>query len=178
METLKAFLDKQPKRDIHALGAYVQQYVNEHWQTAFQANKAEMIEKYPIVGDSVYGMYAKRLLDDLHAQMKQLGLKATPRIPGNLMISREWGDDESDRQRWMWSKMTDADGSALGTIATAFYHNHIEIEVPRPLKVMALEETTPKAVIEALGKRSPDFANALDMRAEVAAWMASMEGQT
>ncbi len=177
METLKAYFEKQKQPDIHTLAAYVQAYVNEHGQSVFDANKAEMIEKYPLIGDSVYGMHGKRLFDDLHAQMKALGLKATPRIPGNLMISREWGDDESDRQRWMWSKITQADGTALGTIVCAFYHNHIEIDLPRPMKVMALEESTPKAVISALEKMSPDFAKALDMRAEVAAWMASMEGQ-
>lgn len=175
METLKAYFDKQKQQDIFTLAAYVQAYVNEHGQAVFDTNKAEMIEKYPIIGDSVYGMYGKRLFDDLHAQMKGLGLKATPRIPGNLMISREWGDDESDRQRWMWSKITQADGIPLGTIVCAFYHNHIDIDLPRPMKVMALEESTPKAVLTALEKLSPDFANALDMRAEVAAWMASQQ---
>lgn len=178
MQTLHAFFEQKPKRDIHTFAEYVQQYVDERWQAAFAVNKAEMIEKYPQVGDSVYGMYAKRLFDDLHAQMKQMGLKATPRIPGNLMISREWGDDESDRQRWMWSKITGADGTPLGTIATAFYHNHIEIDIPRQFTIIALEASTPKAVITALEAMSPDFANALDMRSEVAAWMASMKGQS
>jgi hypothetical protein len=108
----------------------------------------------------------------IHAQLKEVGMKATPRLPGNFSVSREWGDDERDRQRWMWSKITTKEGAPVGTIATVFYHDHEQIRIPRPFRIIALTETTKGDVVKALSKISSDFKNALEARIEYAEYYA------
>ncbi len=171
MQTLQAFFAENHSRDIFTIGRYVQQYVNENWQAVFQAERDEMVRLYPEIGDSVYGVYGNKLFKALHEEFKTHGLRATPKLPGSLNLSREWGDDDRDRQRWMWSKVVGQDGTAIGTIVTIFYHDHVEIRIPRVFKVIALKETSKGAVIEALSRLSVDFANAVDMKTEIELYM-------
>lgn len=176
---LQAFSEANANSDIQAVGRAIEQHIHDQWDSVFQAKRDEMVKKYPEIGESVYAIYGAALFGPVHAAMKEAGLKATPRLPGKLDISREWGDDESDRQRWMWSKITRvADGSALGTVAIVYHHDHVEIRIPRPMEVIVLEEAGKAAVIEALSQRSPEFAAAKDANAEYAdylAWLAEQE---
>ena len=172
MQSLESFFKQSENRNIHSLVKYIQAHIDAEWEKVFAEQQAKMIELYPQIGDSVYGIYGKCLFQSIHEQFKLVGLKATPNLPGSLTNSREWGEDDSDRQRWMWSKISWADGKALGTIATIFYHDHVQIRIPRPFKLIALEETGKVAVLEALSQLSPDFKNALDMREEIAVYMA------
>lgn len=175
MQTLQAFFAENNSSDIFTIGRYVQQYVNEHWDAVFQTERDEMVRLYPEIGDSVYGVYGNKLFKVLHEEFKANGLRATPKLPGSLNLSREWGDDDRDRQRWMWSKIIGADGTAIGTIVTVFYHDHIEIRIPRVFQIIAIKETSKGAVIEALSRMSADFANAMDMKQEFALYMQEME---
>ncbi len=172
---IEAFSEAKAGGDIQAVGRVIQQHIREQWDSVFQTKRDEMVEKYPEIGDSVYAIYGTALFKPVHKAMKAAGLKATPSLPGKLGISREWGDDESDRQRWMWSKITRAeDGSALGTIVIVYHHDHVEVRIPRPMEVIALEESGKAAVIEALSRRSPEFAVAKDINAEYADYLASL----
>lgn len=153
--------------DIHAIGHKIQQHVNEHWQTIFKACHPEMIAQYDEMGDTVYGMYGERLFKYSHDQLKEAGLRATPRLPGNFGISREWGPEDL-RQRWMWSKIITTDREPIGTIVTVFYHNHLVLDIPRPFDIIALTETSKRDVVKALSTRSTDFAQALEARIEYA----------
>ena len=70
----------------------------------------------------------------------------------------------------MWSKITaTGDGTAFGTIVTVFFHDHVEIRIPRPFKIIALKETSKADVVKAL---SADFKNALEARIEYAQYYA------
>jgi hypothetical protein len=178
MQTLQAFFAENNSSDIFTIGRYVQQYINENWQVVFQAERDEMVRLYPEIGDSVYGVYGNKLFKALHEEFKANGLRATPKLPGSLNISREWGEDERDRQRWMWSKIVGQDGKAVGTIVTIFYHDHVEIRIPRVFKVIALKETSKGAVIEALSQMSADFAYAMDMKEEIELYMQQFSAES
>lgn len=159
--------------DIQSIGHYIQEHINQEWENAFQHCEAKMLEMYPKIGDSVYAIYGKQLFQNVHERFKELGLQANPRLPGSLMNSREWGEDESDRQRWMWSKISQSDGTTIGTIAIAVYHDHTQIRIPRAFRVIALEASSPAAVIKALSEISPEFKNAPDMKQEIADYLAA-----
>ncbi len=176
MESIQTFFKQQDSSDIHTLGRYIQQHVDENWQTIFEANKDEMIQRYPEIGDTVYGIYGTQMFKHIHNQLSEVGLKATPRLPGSFTISREWGDDETDRQRWMWSKITRKDGTAVGTIVTVFHHDHEQVRIPRAFQIIALEESSKGAVVAALSKHSEDFKNAEEATIEIARYMAQMSG--
>ncbi len=176
MDSLELFFNEQQNSDIHTLGRYIQQHVNEQWQKVFEANKDEMWRRYGEIGDTVYGIYGTRMFKHIHNQFKAVGLRATPRLPGGFSISREWGEDATDRQRWMWSKITRVDGTTVGTIATIFYHDHEQVRIPRPFQIIALTESSKGAVIEALSQRSVDFKNAQEAKIEIAQYMALMTG--
>lgn len=175
MESLQAVFTANNRRDIYVLAQFIQGYINAQWQVVFEKHQAQMVAAYPELGDGVYGIYGEALFKPIRAEMKQAGFKATPRLPfGSFSISREWGP-EDNRERWFWSKITGADGAAIGTIAVAFYHDHEAIRIPGPCKISALEETTKGAVIAALSQRSADFAAAVEAKIEIAAYLASLE---
>jgi hypothetical protein len=175
MESLQAFFTENG-RDIHSLARYIQRHVDEHWEAIYNDTRPEMVDKFPQIGDTVYGIYGSHLFKPVHDQLKQVGLRATPRLPGHFMSSREWGP-EDERQRWMWSKITLDNGAAVGTIAVAFYHDHNEIRIPRAFKIVALDETAKGAVIAALSRLYPDFETAQDAKTEIAAYLAQMASQ-
>jgi hypothetical protein len=75
----------------------------------------------------------------------------------------------------MWSKIVSADGAAVGTIVTIFYHDHLQIRIPRAFDVIALAETAKGEVIEALSQRSAEFRDALEAREEIALYLAQLE---
>ncbi len=159
--------------DIHSIGRYIQEHITQHWESCFQQCQSKMLEMYPQIGDSVYAIYGKQLFQKVHERFKELGLQASPRLPGSLMNSREWGENESERQRWMWSKISRSDGSAIGTIVIVVFHDHTQIRIPRAFQVIALDVSSPAAVIKALSETSPEFKNAPDMKQEVAEYLAA-----
>lgn len=173
MESLQAFFAENQSSDIHTIARYIQRYINENWETVYQDCREEMVARYDDIGDSVYGIYGSRLFRHIHDQFKEARLRATPRLPGSFTISREWGL-EDDRQRWMWSKIATADGAALGTIVTVFFHDHLQIRIPRAFQVIALEETTKRDVVKTLSLLSPDFKDALEAKIEIAQYLASL----
>jgi hypothetical protein len=175
MDSLQAFFSESASRDIHTLARYIQQHVNEHWEQVFQENRQEMIDRYDEIGDAVYGLYGQRLFKPVHAQLKTVGLRAVPRLPGSFSTSREWGDDDSDRQRWFQSKIVTTDGAAVGTMVVIFYHDHLQIRIPRPFEIFGLDVTSRGSVIEALSRRSEAFKKALDAKDEYAAYLAATE---
>ena len=178
MQTLQAYFDEQGNRDIHALGQYIQRHVDQHWDTVFNQIQAEMVAKYDEIGDAVYGLYGAQLFKPVHDQLKAIGWKAAPRIPGSFADSREWGDDDTDRQRWFWTKITGEDRAAVGTIATIFYHDHITIRILRPFQIIALDAIRKSEVVAALSALSPDFAQALEARDEYAEYYAGTVTET
>jgi hypothetical protein len=174
MESLQLFFAQNKSSDIHTIARYIDQHIREHWETVFQNTHNEMVERSDEIGDSVYGIYGTRLFRPIHDQFKQAGLRSTPRLPfGNFSISREWGPEE-DRQRWFWSKITAAEGAAIGTIAIVFYHDHYQIRIPHPPQIYALEETTKGAVIRALSRISADFKDAVEAKVEIAEYLAQL----
>ncbi len=177
MESLQTFFDQHGSRDIQTIAAYIQQHVDEQWETVFQQYREKIVAAYDDIGEAVYGMYGLYLFRPVHAQFKQVGLKATPRLPGHLDSSREWGPDD-DRQRWMWSKITSTeDGQPIGTIVTVYYHDHINIRVPRAPCIIGLDAVRKADVIAALSALSEDFSQALDARAEYALYLESLEAE-
>jgi hypothetical protein len=159
--------------DIQSIGRYIQEHINQHWESCFQQCQSKMLEMYPQIGDSVYAIYGKQLFQKVHERFKEWGLKASPRLPGGLMNSREWGENESERQRWMWSKISRSDGTAIGTIAIVVFHDHTQVRIPRAFQVIALEVSSPAVVIKALSEISHEFKNAPDMKQEVAEYLAA-----
>lgn len=174
MESLQAFFSESGRSDIHAIAQYIQRYVDEQWETVYQNTRDEMVKRYDEIGDSVYGIYGSRLFRHIHDQLRDMGLRATPRLPGNFESSREWGP-EDDRQRWMWSKIATKDDEAIGTIVVAFYHDHYQIRIPRPFKIIALEATGKRDVVKALSSLSADFREAREAKIEIAEYLAQLE---
>ncbi|HEX2618760.1 MAG TPA: DUF6022 family protein [Phototrophicaceae bacterium] len=164
---LEAWFAEQQSRDIHSLGRYIQQHVNQHWDSVFQQVQGEMIARYAEIGDSVYGIYGRHLFQHVHEQFKLNGLRATPHLPGNFSISREWGP-EDERQRWMWSKIISSDDMTNGTIVTVFFHDHEQLRIPRVFEIIALAAVTKGEVVAALSQLSADFKKAPEARSEYA----------
>ena len=175
MEPLREYFAQAGKTDIFTLSRYIERHVEEHWLAAYENNEKEIEDLYIKIGDGAYGLYGLHLFKAIHEQLKEVGLRSRPKLPfGNLSISREWGP-EDDRQRWFWSKISHDDGTPLGTIAIIFHHDHFQVRIPRPLGVIALEETAKADVVEALTNLSPDFGEALEARAEYALYLQQQE---
>jgi hypothetical protein len=161
------------RSDIQTIGQHIQQHIHENWERIYHNLHEEMVRRYPEIGDSVYGLYGQQLFRPVHDHFKQVGLRAIPRLPGSFINSREWGPEE-ERQRWMWSKIVSAEGAAVGTIVTIFYHDHLQIHIPRAFDLIALPETAKGEVINTLSQMSAEFGEALEAREEIALYLTQM----
>lgn len=163
--------------DIFAIGREIETYVAGEWQSILDENRDRLADAWTRAGEMAYGAYLDLLYRPVHRWLREDGLRAAPKLPGEFDISREWGNaDETDQERWMWSTIESAEGVALGTIVTITPHDHTRFRVPRAPEIIALAETGKDAVADALSRRSPQFAAAREASIEIAAWMASQEG--
>lgn len=69
-----------PTSDIHTIGRYIQHHIHQNWQPIYHNLHAEMIARYPEMGDTVYGLYGQKLFRPVHNHFKQVGLRAIPRL--------------------------------------------------------------------------------------------------
>lgn len=172
MESMAMCLTESEKSDIHALGRAIERRVEENWQALLEGKMDRLLHVYERAGDMAYGAYADLLFKPVHQALRQAGLRATPKLPGEFDISREWGNaDESDQQRWMWSTIRLLKGKPLGTIVTIIFHDHTRFRLPRQPRIISLEEVGKEAVAEALSNRSDDFRKALEFTIEYAEYL-------
>lgn len=162
--------------DIFAIGREIEAYVAGEWQSILDENREKLEDAYARAGDMAYGTYLDLLFRPVHRWLKDGGLRAEPKLPGDFDVSREWGNaDQTDQQRWMWSTIETQAGAPLGTIVTITPHDHTRFRVPRAPGVIALAETGMDAVVDALSRRSPDFAAAREASIEIAEYLAGLE---
>ncbi|EYF06137.1 DUF6022 family protein [Chondromyces apiculatus] len=176
MESNAMGLTGSEKSDVQALGRAIERHVEESWAALLDTHQDRLGYVYERSGDQAYGVYADLLFKPVHQALRQAGLRATPKLPGEFDISREWGNaDESDQQRWMWSTIRPAKGAQdeapLGTIVTILFHDHTRFRLPRRPQVLALVEVGKEAVAEALSRRSDEFRKALEFSVAYAEYL-------
>lgn len=178
MDDSKMVVSGDSAQNIHALAQQIEEQIAERWQAVLTKNAKKLSDAYAQVGDNAYGTYLTLLFSPVHIALKEAGLRASPRLPGNFTISREWGTAaETDQQRWMWSTIKMASGASLGTIVTVTHHDHTQFHLPRPPQVFGLPETGKEAVVQALSRRSDDFAQAREASLEIAEYLQSLESR-
>lgn len=162
--------------DIFTLTQEFDAYIQANWAQVLAKHHAKLEQAYAEAGDSAYGTYLTLLLRPIHRRLKEMGLKPTPRLPGDFSTSREWGVPAGDdEQRWMWSTVIGADGAPLGTLVTIVYHDHTQFRLPRPPQLFALAEVGEEAVVAALSALSAEFKHALPFTEEYALYLQSLE---
>jgi hypothetical protein len=174
MRTLQDYFKESKERDINVIAQCIESHINENWKIVFENNQDQLIDAYKKAGDMAYGSYLNLLFLGINKLLKEDGLRADTRLPGNLEISREWGntDDFTDQERWMWSTITKIDdGESIGTIVTKVYHDHTQLRLPRPPQVIALAESTKENVVQALSELSSNFKQAREFQIEYAEYM-------
>jgi Family of unknown function (DUF6022) len=129
--------------------AYIQQYLDEHWQAVWHAHLPEIERVYAKSGDSAYAVYSRALFLPLEDELSQAGLSCRPRFPGTFSASWEQGPWE-ERDRRVWCVLHQGDGAALGTLVTRLFHDHTQLRIPRSPAVLALEETDHAAIAQAI----------------------------
>ncbi|MBV9786704.1 MAG: hypothetical protein JOZ51_00910 [Chloroflexi bacterium] len=176
-QSLQELLTESSEPAIFAIGRFIEAQIAENWQRVLETRHDRLIDTYHRLGEMVYGAYGEFLFRPIRQEIKQAGFRLAPRLPGEFDISREWGTEE-DRQRWMWSTVSTADGTAIGTIVVKYYHDHTEFRVPRPPAILALTETGKDAVVDALSRHSSDFNQAIEASIEIAEYLRSLEMQS
>jgi hypothetical protein len=174
---LRAFLEESHGSQIGAIGQYVESHIVEHWQSVLQNNRDKLQRAYEEAGDMAYGTYLNLLFLDVHKQLKEAGLRPEPKLPGDFQISREWGEREDDRQRWMWSTVYSSAGEPVGTVVSIVYHDHTQFRVPRQPQLIALTETGKEAVEAALSQRSADFNQAREWSVEYEEYLREQQNE-
>lgn len=165
-------------RDIHAIARAIEAHIATQWAALLHEHDAKLRDAYEKAGDMAYGTYLTLLFSPVHRQLRSAGLRATPSLPGDFEISREWGvPTQDDEQRWMWSTIETIDGAALGTIVTITFHDHTRFRLPRAPQVIALTEVGKEAVVAALSQRSANFGAAREASIEIAEYLQSLEQQ-
>jgi excinuclease UvrABC ATPase subunit len=160
---------------IHDLVQMISEHIQTNWQSTLEQNATKLEDAYARGGDMAYGTYLGLLFRKLNQQLKQAGFHLEPELPGDLNISREWGDaSERHQQRVMWSLVTRGD-EELGVIAVTVFHDHTMFFLPQAPQVLGLETTN---VIAELSQRFPEFASAKPFFVEVEEYMAMQELET
>lgn len=172
---LGGMLAEGAENAIHKLGQFIDAHIELNWQSILSSHADKLKRAYEEAGDMAYGTYLNLLLNSINKEMKENGLRAEPRLPGDFDISREWGnEDESDQQRWMWSSIYDKSGEPLGTIVLQVYHDHTQFRLPRRPGVLALTVIAKEEVVEALTGLSVSFGQALEFTEEYKLYLESL----
>ncbi|PAD66218.1 hypothetical protein CHH83_25135 [Bacillus sp. 7586-K] len=174
-KSLKEVLQNSKSRHIDTIAQYIEDHIRENWQTVLMQKRDQLQKAYNEGGDMAYGTYLNLLFLVIHKQLKEAGLYPEPRFPGDFDISREWGEDDSERQRWMWSTVHSLNGEPLGTIVTIVFHDHTQFRVPRKPQIIAISETSKEDVVAALSLRSDDFKRAPEFTVEYEEYLKSLE---
>lgn len=151
MRPLKELLSARSESAIQTLANYIQQHVREQWQQVLQENQEEFLRLYDKAGEPAYGTFALKLFRPVRVQLESAGFLSEPGFPGTLSTSLERGPSE-ERERWMWSVMSQSRGAQVGTIVVRLFHDHTRFRVPRPPGVFALEETDADAITRAVSQ--------------------------
>lgn len=163
MHALYSVLPPRIPHDIQAIGVYAKRHVDTNWKAVLAKNTAKLDDAFARGGDMAYGTYLGLLLRPLMRSLAGSGLTASPRLPGQFDISREWGNsDETQQQRWMWSLVLDSENRNLGTLVTVIHHDHSRFRLPQPPEIFAIAENTKQQIVEALSQRSDGFREALE----------------
>lgn len=157
---------------IASLAREVERLVNARLAEILPARLGEFEGRFARDGDMAYGALNTELFAPVRRLLQSRDLRAVPRLPGSFQESREWGNaDESHQQRWMWSIIRRRNGEAIGAIAVGAHHDHHQFRLPRPPEILPVEATTPARVVEALGLRMPEFAQAQPFREWYRDWL-------
>ncbi|HYF62402.1 MAG TPA: DUF6022 family protein [Herpetosiphonaceae bacterium] len=156
--------------DRGAAESALNEFIGRRWLALLEERRPRLLDAYERVGELAYGAYLELLFRPLNRAAKAAGIALAPRLPGDFNSSREWGADESDRQRWMWSGAGGPDGAALGTIVLQIHHDHTRFRLPRAPGALVLAETG-GSVAAALAARSPEFAAAREASVEIAEYL-------
>lgn len=167
------------KSTIESIADQVRLHIDDNWEFVFNQHLLKLSKAYQEIGDGAYGLYLDLLFKPIYKQLKNCDFKVLPKLPGNLNISREWGNtDQTDQQRWMWSVLNYADGSDCGTIVVEVFHDHTQFRLPRKPAIHSLTVTERQAIIAELSRISPEFAKAKDMKAEYAEYLSNLDKKT
>ena len=160
---------------IESIAEQTRLHIDTNWELILSQHAARLVQAYGEMGDGAYGLYLDFLFKPVYKQLKTCGFSVLPKLPGNLNISREWGNaDETDQQRWMWSVLKFPDGSDCGTIVVEVYHDHTQFRLPKPPAIRFLPFTKREAIIAELSRISPAFSKAKEMQAEYADYLAKL----
>ncbi|WP_035333755.1 DUF6022 family protein [Dyadobacter crusticola] len=163
------------KSNIREIAEQIRLHINNNWKTVLEKHSDRLLRAYEQMGDGAYGLYLDLLFKPVYRQLKDSGFKVMPKLPGNLNISREWGNvDETDQERWMWSVIKFPDKSDCGTIVVEVFHDHTQFRLPKPPAIRFMHLTKKEDIIAELSRISPDFSKAKDMVAEYADYLAKL----
>lgn len=137
-------------RTIHTVAAYVQQFVDKYYQQVLDRDIDQLKDIFAQVGEPAYGAFGRALFQPILTKLAQAGIVCENGLPGKLQTSIErWGPPE-DRERCLWSVISDVDGFPLGAIVTRLFHDHTQFRLPRPPRIFALEETDASVIVTGL----------------------------
>jgi hypothetical protein len=162
---------------IHAIGAFIQEHIEQNWKVILRNHPLKLLKAYEELSEAAYGVYFQLLLEPVIKELRKKGFRMRPKLPGDLNISREWGE-ENYRERWIWTAIKYADGRDCGTIVTAIFHDHTDFRIPEMPLIRTLMPTAKKEVIDELSAISPDFARAKDTKTEYAEYLEYLAGQS
>jgi hypothetical protein len=161
--------------DVHTISQHIQSQIDAHWKATLEQNAAKLEDAYARAGDMAYGTYLGLLFRPINRQLKAAGFKLEPDLPGDLDLSREWGNgiDETQQQRWMWSLIRRENGEPVGAIAVVIFHDHSGFKLPQAPLVVALKQASNAEVVEALSAQQPTFGEAKAFTVEVEEYLAA-----
>lgn len=162
------------KSPVSSIALFIQEHITQNWELTLKNHPLKLLKAYEEMSEAAYGVYCQLLLKPVIIALRKLGYRMHPKLPGDLNISREWGE-EQHRERWIWTTLKYPDGSDCGTIVMKIFHDHTRFRIPEMPLVSALKVTSRQEIIARLSAISPDFAQAKDTKTEYIEYLESLK---
>ncbi|GHO45851.1 DUF6022 family protein [Ktedonospora formicarum] len=118
-------------RTIETTVAYIQQFIDEHYQQVLQEYRQELEEIFARVSEPAYARYSQLLFQPVYDELKQAGLICDPAFPGTFPLSREQWGPQQERERRFWCVLHQEQTEDLGALVTCLFHDHSSFRIPR-----------------------------------------------
>lgn len=173
-DKLKIMKTIHVKSPVSSVALFIQEHIAQNWELTLKNHPLKLLKAYEEMSEAAYGVYFQLLLAPVILELRKLGFRMRPKLPGDLNISREWGE-EQHRERWIWSTLKYPDGSDCGTIVMKIFHDHTGFRIPEMPLVIPLKVTSKQEIIAGLSAISPDFAQAKDTKTEYLEYLEKSE---
>ncbi|MCC3372731.1 DUF6022 family protein [Cohnella sp. REN36] len=133
---------------ISGLVRQMNRHLADVWEPIWRSQEATLAQMFAEYGDRAYGVYLQHLMAPIAERLREADYVIRAGFNRHESVEN-WGPPE-ERERCCWYVVRDESDCAIGTAVLRFFHSHVSFRLPQAPVFLALEETEPAEIEEAL----------------------------